>query len=277
MTSINLKTVCLALGPYRNLTTLTASLLFLHPRCQVLNHGSDRILPNPGVNFLHEYSAMKFNAFLKQFIGMSAEGRRGRYGGSITLSHAFDDGRILETYKERFDETKIKHEIECLFWKESLRVSRFIQQHNINLESIFHKNSQLRFLMPMRNPVDCALSNIKTGHGNELVQDDIDLKYEVVLDAVLREFRWFVELQENFPGRFFSFYENSLDRNTVTQLADFLGIDPEKTWVDDVISNYNIRHPYEYTQEMKDCYFSLVDSHFDKYPAVGEQLAGMLY
>ncbi|MHB8529324.1 MAG: hypothetical protein ACYC8V_07420, partial [Caulobacteraceae bacterium] len=31
------------LGPYRNLTTLTASVLALHPQCQVLNHASDRI------------------------------------------------------------------------------------------------------------------------------------------------------------------------------------------------------------------------------------------
>jgi hypothetical protein len=43
------KTVCLALGPYRNLTT---SLLFLHPTCQVLNHGGQRILGDRRLDWL---------------------------------------------------------------------------------------------------------------------------------------------------------------------------------------------------------------------------------
>lgn len=102
MTTNNLKTACFALGPYRNLTTLTAALLFLHPRCQVPNHGSDRILPNPDVNFLIEYGTEKFDAFVRYAIELSAEGTRGRHGGSIMLSHAFDDPQIQETYNHIF-------------------------------------------------------------------------------------------------------------------------------------------------------------------------------
>ena len=47
-----LRSVCLALGPYRNLTTLTAGILSLHPQCQVLNHAGVRLLPDPERNFL---------------------------------------------------------------------------------------------------------------------------------------------------------------------------------------------------------------------------------
>ena len=35
--------VCLTPGPYRNLTTLTVSVLYLHPDYQVLNHAGTRL------------------------------------------------------------------------------------------------------------------------------------------------------------------------------------------------------------------------------------------
>ncbi|MCW5878805.1 MAG: hypothetical protein KIS80_08075, partial [Anaerolineales bacterium] len=50
-----LESVCLFLGPYRNLTTLTASMLSLHPECQVLNHAGTRVFPNKNLNFIEEY------------------------------------------------------------------------------------------------------------------------------------------------------------------------------------------------------------------------------
>jgi len=39
----NIESVCITLGPYRNLTTLTASVLFLHPNCKVLNYAARRV------------------------------------------------------------------------------------------------------------------------------------------------------------------------------------------------------------------------------------------
>ena len=42
--TLRLRTVGLILGPYRNLTTLTASVLSLHPECQALNHAGPRLL-----------------------------------------------------------------------------------------------------------------------------------------------------------------------------------------------------------------------------------------
>lgn len=50
------KSVCLAIGPTGNLTTLTAATLFLHPDCQVLNHGGTRIFGNKQIDFLSDYS-----------------------------------------------------------------------------------------------------------------------------------------------------------------------------------------------------------------------------
>ncbi|MEM7479491.1 MAG: hypothetical protein AAF483_31280, partial [Planctomycetota bacterium] len=59
------QSVCLALGPYRNLTTLTAATLFLHPNCQVLNHAGSRIYGNTEVDFLADYSRERFDRFIQ--------------------------------------------------------------------------------------------------------------------------------------------------------------------------------------------------------------------
>ena len=91
------KTVCLTLGPYRNLTTLTAATLFLHPHCQVLNHAGSRIFENQAVNFLADYSRAKFDRFIQFAIQISGGGKRGNFGGSITYSHAFDTQHKLKT------------------------------------------------------------------------------------------------------------------------------------------------------------------------------------
>jgi len=88
----------------------------------------------------------------------------------------------------------------------------------------------------------------------------------------LLEIRWFLGLQQKYPNRFFYFFENEFDKNVVYMLASFLGIQSESTWVDDVIRNYNIRHPYEYTQTMKDNYGMLVNRYFEFYPQVKKHL-----
>ena len=127
-----IKSLCICLGPYRNLTTLTGSLLFLHPTCQVLNHAALRILPFEKINFLFEYSDEKFNNFIKYGIYLSKNGTMGDLGGSITYSHAFQDKTLSEIYKNRFNDLKIKKEIEVLFWKDSMRVTNYIKKMKIN-------------------------------------------------------------------------------------------------------------------------------------------------
>lgn len=57
-------TVCSILGPYRNLTTLTASCLMLHPNIQVLNHYHQ--LNSQVDNFLLNYSDENFERFIKK-------------------------------------------------------------------------------------------------------------------------------------------------------------------------------------------------------------------
>ena len=105
--------ICLA-GPYRNLTTLTASIAALHPNCQVLNHAHERILPHREVNFFSDYTLDKWQRFLQYGLRISIGGARGRTGGSILHSHAFDHENVKDVYRKRFGEKPIKDHIQSI-------------------------------------------------------------------------------------------------------------------------------------------------------------------
>jgi len=91
----DLRSVCLTLGPYRNLTTLTAGIIALHPNCQALNHAGQRIFNDKKLNFLLNYTDKKFDTFVRYAIYASGRGREGPYGGSVTYSHAFGNQHKL--------------------------------------------------------------------------------------------------------------------------------------------------------------------------------------
>ena len=111
------ESVCLTLGPYRNLTTLTASALFLHPNCQVLNHAGSRIYSNKQINFLLDYNKTKLDRFIQFAIKISSKGQKGAMGGSITHSHAFDSKYGMKDVYTKKGLELTKDQIKCLFGK----------------------------------------------------------------------------------------------------------------------------------------------------------------
>ena len=242
-----LKSVCLMLGPYRNLTTLTASIMALHPKTQVLNHAGKRIYHLKQTNFFQNYTDRTFENFCRYAVAISSGGKRGDYGGSITLSHAFaNHGRMGKLYRARYGDKVIKDEIQCLFWKESMRTCNMIRENQVDLNALFKQNRILRFLMPIRNPLDCALSNMKTGH-TKYIHTLSKIEPEQVLDAIMQEISWFMTLHEKHPDRFFYYIQNQFDRTTLVQLAEFLNLDPDEQWIKDALEVYVMRKPYSYT------------------------------
>ena len=125
-----LRTVCLTLGPYRNLTTLTASVLYLHPRCQVLNHAGGRVFGDPRIDFLANYSEETFERFVRYALRASQTGRRGKHGGSIRHSHAVEDRPQM---REAIGAMAPKDQPICLVWKESLRTGNHIRRNGVDL------------------------------------------------------------------------------------------------------------------------------------------------
>jgi hypothetical protein len=273
--AVDLASLCVLLGPYRNLTTLLAGIVMLHPSCQVLNHAATRILPIAPMNFLIDYSDEKFDNFVRCVLAMSYGGRRGDFGGSILHSHAFDDQNLRQMYLNRFGSSP-KHEIKCLLWKDSMRLQNYIQRNNIDLDRLSSNNGRIRFLLPIRNPIDCAISNAKTGHARFLVGDkERDLTR--ILDAILRSIAWFLRHRDSNPEHFYCIVENNVTLQFFDELATFLGIEREERWLNEAIVACQPRHQYiEYDTGLKEFYLQGVERHLSGWPWIVEQLSDMV-
>jgi hypothetical protein len=268
----HIKTVCLALGPYRNLTTLTASILFLHPHCQVLNHGGARIFGDPQLDFLLQNDTHTLDQFLRYAIAISTKGKRGKTGGSIVHSHAFDEKHKLgKLYRKHFGDTLIKEDIQCLFWKESLRTSMHIRNNHLDLESLFSTEPRLRFLLPIRNPLDSAISNLRTGHA-KLFGLGANPATEDVLEAILDEIVWVKNLQDQYPGRFYYFLENNFNADEAKALAGFLLLTPDPAWIEVVQEAFDIDKHYDYPAPLLAFYRHQVQHRFSQWPDLQQHL-----
>jgi hypothetical protein len=265
------QSVCLALGPYRNLTTLTAATLFLHPCCQVLNHAGDRIFGNPRVDFLARYNRSTMDRFIRFAIQSSIHGKRGEYGGSIIHSHALTGTHPMRGLFQKKKIKRLKNSIQCLFWKESLRTANYIRSHNINLFDVLRQDDRLRFLMPIRNPLDCAQSNMK-GHFRSFDGLSDNPSVQEVLQAVLEEIRWFIQLKDQFPERFFYYFEYNITRSMFGDLARFLRLEPDAEWMKAALDAMEIQKKYEHAAELKEFFEQYVKEHFAAYPEVQKGL-----
>ncbi|MGB8212841.1 MAG: hypothetical protein WCE68_04700 [Anaerolineales bacterium] len=267
------ESVCLALGPRGNLTTLTAATLFLHPNCQVLNHAGTRIFGNKQIDFLSDYSEERFKRFIQFAIKISTKGYRGDRGGTITVSHAFDSKYQTKEIYQKTGESLVKEHIKCLFWKESHRTSNLIREKHVDLDNIFQKNNKLRFLLPIRNPMDCAISNLHTGHVTMF--DGLTRNSSVieVTRAILEEIYWFAELKERFPSRFFYYFEHDISRRMLVDLATFLQLDPNEVWLSNALSVMKIKPSYEHNHELLTFYQEYGANRFSHFPALLEGLS----
>jgi hypothetical protein len=258
-----MRSVCLLLGPYRNLTTLTASLLFLHPRVQVFNHAAPRILNDPQLDFLRFEDADVMERFQRFAIHASQGGARGSHGGSITLSHAFvDHPEIANTYRARFGAALVKPEIQSVVWKESLTTANHLRSHRVDIDALLRRLPQLRFLLPVRHPLDCAVSNQKTGLACDLPGISPAATLEQITEAILLEFAWVAALAERHPDRFFVFYEHTLTEDILRELAYFLQIEAPMTWLSDCRIALQLKPGYAHSAALTSYYRSRVEAHF---------------
>lgn len=268
-TIAGLKTVCLFLGPNRNLTTLTGSVLALHPNCQVLSHAGMRVLPVEELNFLHGYSEEKFKRFCQFALVMSQNGDKGSFGGSVVMTHAFRNHKVMRrAFRKRYGRQLIKDRIDCLVWKEAHRVDDFIAENNVDLSAVLQKNEKLRLLMPVRNPLDIALSfskkaGMRRNFFSELEAKDTRPLLDSILDKMLRA----VRLQKKFPERVMIFFEDDIRPDLFPRMAKFLNLDPEAHWLRDAQACFDVQPSgYKVPDSLKEYYAARVRELFTDIP-----------
>ncbi|MBL1193086.1 MAG: hypothetical protein D8M60_01910 [Chloroflexi bacterium] len=273
----NLNSVCLFLGPYRNLTTLTASVLFLHPQCQVLNHAGGRIYSQSELDFLADYSEEKFINFSHFALVMSQGGERGSYGGSIKLAHAFADHDVMSrVYEERYGNALVKDEVLSLVWKESNLTSNHLRQNNVDIDQLLAGNKKLRFLMPVRNPMDCARSNQRTGIKKYLGEFEEENELAAILERVMDEMAWVIALAQKHPSRFFYYFQNELSQDTLRDMAAFLDVAVDERWLSDAQKVMEITGGYEHSLAIIETYKKEIEKYFSDMPEIKTRFEAFL-
>ncbi len=266
------ETVCLTLGPYRNLTTLTAATLFLHPHCQVLNHAGIRVYASPQLDFFQEFTPAKMDRFLRYAIHISASGERGYMGGSILHSHAFDDEHAMKAIFASTGEKPVKPVIRSLFWKESLLTANHIRALKVDFAHLFSQEARLRFMLPIRNPLDCAMSNLKTEHVRHFEGLSSEPNAREVIQAVLEEIFWVAELRERFPTRFFWYFEHTIDATMLRQMAAFLKLEAGEAWLKAALAAMDIKKGYVHSAADLEWYRHILVRQLSRFPALTTQL-----
>ena len=270
VSSIN-SLVCLA-GPYRNLTTLTASIAALHPNCQVLNHAQKRILTHQEVDFFSDYTLGKWKRFLQYSLHISMGGERGRSGGSILHSHAFDHGNIRDLYRKRYGEKPIKDHVQSILWKEGLYLANHLRKHNVDPLHLIEQQKRLKFVLPIRNVLDCAVSNKKTTLACIFKDINEDSSLKDIISAILEEHLKFFKRQQKMPAHFFHFFEHSFDKETLMAYCHFANISFDEQWAIDVLSIFNMKSKYDHDQKIIQFYKEEVEAKFDDYPEIKTKL-----
>ena len=275
ITPEQLESVCILLGPYRNLTTLTCAVLGLHPQCAVLNHAGARTLQNPRLNFLADYSPDKFSELVRYAGFASRGGARGTYGGDIRLSHAFDFEPMRQAHARLQDSAAAP--TKCLVWKDSHLVTNFLRAARVDVPRLLQCNPKLKFLLPIRNPIDCAISNLRQGHvvffapfhgisPASTVED--------VVEAVLGEIAWFVTLQESSgrPENFFLYFEHEIGPGVLEKMLTFLGLARDEGYLAAAADAFKVGRGRRKDDRIVNLYADQVTQKFGRRPELRDAL-----
>jgi hypothetical protein len=260
------------LGPYRNLTTLSAAVLSLHPDCRVLNHALDRIVGAPGIDPFAPAGSPRHRRFVRFALAASEGGGRGNFGGSITKSHAFDRDAMREAARRAPEPSTGRPS--AVVWKESMKVTDLLRLRGQDPVALSRANPALRFVLPVRNPLDCAASNVRTGHARYLaVTDPNDVA--ATLDAVLVELRAFVRCRDEHPPGFHLFFEDDPARPLLTGLASFLGLSPDPAWLEVAVDAWRPENRHEHPPALRARYEERVGELFADHPELAARLRAL--
>ena len=270
-----LRTVCLILGPYRNLTTLIASALSLHPECQVLNHAGPRLLSGRR-DFIERYSRRRLDRFCSAALEASTSGWRGDHGGSIKLSHAFDRGDMQRLYEARYGDRVIKDDVKVLVWKESEFVTNRIRAEPDRIDNLVSHAPRLRYLMPVRHPFDCAQSNIRTGHAKRIPGAD-PTDVASVLVRIVEMIGWFGALVQKYPDRFYMFFQNDAPAAIADGLVRTLELSDDAEWREALNTVFTISgEQYEYPAELYEVFDDSVRQYLAALPDIAKRVSELV-
>jgi len=270
-------TVCIFLGPLNNLTTLTATALAFHPNVQVLNHGARYLWEARGCNFLCDFTEANYQRFIDEAVTLSLSSGLCRYdGGSILSSHTFEGNpEMIARYIEMHGSGSLKDDIRCLVWKDPMEVERMIEGTMLDFHRLFAQDGgRLRFLLPIRNPLDTMVS-ISNGQHWKLLQGLNNNELSPILNRLFAMIRRFLNRERDFPKRFFHFTQSEFaETETLQALAEFLRLEPDEGWMEVCKDIWQIRPSYALDETSRKIYALISRLQLSQFPEDMGKLMG---
>jgi hypothetical protein len=134
---------------------------------------------------------------------------------------------------------------------------------------------KLRFILPIRNPLDCTISNLRTSHmeGSEDIAEDRTR----LLDRILEMISWAAALEVRHPDRFLTFFQDDTPEKVAGGLIRLLSLRDDPQWRDSVAAAFKIHpNPYVHGPEMYETFESGVESYFRSMPGVASRLKALV-
>jgi hypothetical protein len=266
--------VVMPLGPYRNLTTLTAALFAFHPEAVVLNHAGLRLFGSDA-DPLATPPGRHWDAFKLRAVQYLQAGMRGDAGGSILLSHAFDREGMRERYEARFGDTLLKPGARVLFWKESMRVLDRLERGAPEIRAFLDAVPEAAFLLPIRNPMDCARSNAAKDKSRMLL-GGASPTVEAVLDRIVEIVAFVRALERERPERVMTFTEAELGPEFPGRLAAFAGLGAPDSWRADAAAFLTVEGKSAHPPALRDRYARAIETRFADDPEMAARLSVFL-
>ena len=139
-------------GPYGNLTSLYTGILAAHPQVVGLNHGRWEV-PEDCSFFLHR-EAIDIERSLQQFI------KNVLLKKEEWTNHALENGNLESMSHVSHYQTENPL---AVFWKESGFLTTHLRFQG-NAELILSNNENVHLFRPVRNPIDCIITNTENYH-----------------------------------------------------------------------------------------------------------------
>ena len=147
-----------------------------------------------------------------------------------------------------------------------MRVGKHIRKPEVLLENLLENFDHLRFIMPVRYPLDIMRSTIEKGYYRLYPSLNNTSSEQETLDAILKEMQWFCQLKKQFPNFFFYFFEHQFDRKKMIEMALFLNVDLDEQWLNDSLEIFNVSTPYEHAPDIKAYFTKQIDNLFAEFP-----------
>ena len=98
----------------------------------------------------------------------------------------------------------MKERVVSVLWKEGLYLSNHLKKHNISPLQLIKKQTKLKFILPIRNVLDCAISNKKTTLAYIFNDIDQNSSMEEIVSAILDEYVLFFKIRKKTHHIFFT-------------------------------------------------------------------------